>query len=57
MIRYHKGESTTSILFGSPLIIPHAPVTFAKIKCGSGSAKHVIILQDSRTRSLGENLF
>ena len=57
MIRHSKGENTTSLLFHSPLIIPCVPVTFAKLKCGRGSAKDFISLQDSRTRSYEENIF
>ena len=54
MIRHPKGENTTSLSFHSPLIIPRVPVTLAKIKCGRGSAKDFISLQDSRTRSYEE---
>ena len=38
-------------------LIQRVPVTFAKIKCGRGSAKDLISLQDSRTRSYKENVF
>ena len=57
MIRHPKGENTTSLSFHSPLIIPRVPVTFAKIKCGRGSAKDFTSLQDSRTRSYEEMFF
>ena len=49
-----QGENTSSLSFHSPLIIPRVPVTFAKIKCGRGSGKDFISLQDSRTRSYEE---
>ena len=55
MIRHPKGENTTSQLFYSPLIIPRLPVTFSKTKCGRGSGKDLISLQDSGTRSYEEN--
>ena len=57
MIRHPMGENTTSLSFHSPLIIPHVPVTFAKIRCGRGSAKDFISLRDSCTRSCEENVF
>ena len=44
MIRHPKRENTTSLSFHSPMIIPRVPVTFAKIKCGRGSAKDFISL-------------
>ena len=47
MIRHPKGENTTSQLLYSPLIISRLPVTFSKIKCGRGSGKDLISLQDS----------
>ena len=57
MIRHPKGESTSSYLFQSPLIMSRVSVTFAKIKCCRDSAKGFISMQDSRTRSYEENPF
>ena len=55
MIRHSKGRKYYPELFHSPLIIPHVPVTFTKIKCARGLEKDFISLQDSHTRSDEEN--
>ena len=57
MIRHPRGENSISWLFHFPLIIPHVPVTFAKIKCGRGLAKDFTILQDSHTKSYDRKYF
>ena len=51
-----QGRKYYLLIFHYPLIIPRVPVTSAKIKCGRGSAKDFISLQDSRTRSYEENV-
>ena len=40
---------------GKILSLPRLPVTFSKIKCGRGSGKELISLQDSGTKSYEEN--